>query len=92
MRLYVRYSKGALVSDGDSLSSAQEAPTGCRRDYIPSSDPGSRLPHMNIQVLSVNLSQVCQLVPHRSLSLYVCLWIFYVKLNLSLSALAEGTF
>lgn len=47
-----RYHKGALVSDGDSLSSAQEQPTGRRRDYVPSSDPGSRLPHMNIQLLS----------------------------------------
>ncbi|KAL2510328.1 FAD/NAD(P)-binding oxidoreductase family protein [Forsythia ovata] len=47
-----RYHKGALVSDGDSLSSAPETPTGHRRDYIPSTDPGSRLPHMNIRLLS----------------------------------------
>ncbi|PIN26119.1 Monooxygenase involved in coenzyme Q (ubiquinone) biosynthesis [Handroanthus impetiginosus] len=50
-----RYSKGALMSDGDGSSGAQETPTGRRRDYVPSSDPGSRLPHMNIQLLS-NLS------------------------------------
>lgn len=31
---------------------APEAPTGRRRDYVPSADPGSRLPHMNIRVLS----------------------------------------
>ncbi|KAK6160359.1 hypothetical protein DH2020_003740 [Rehmannia glutinosa] len=47
-----RYSEGALVSDGDSSSSARERPTGRRRDYVPSSDPGSRLPHMKIQLLS----------------------------------------
>ncbi|KAL0385393.1 UNVERIFIED_CONTAM: 2,4-dichlorophenol 6-monooxygenase [Sesamum radiatum] len=53
-----RYSKGALVSDGDSLSGApQETPTGRRRDYIPSSDPGSRLPHMQIQPLSELLNK-----------------------------------
>ncbi|KAI3467674.1 hypothetical protein Pfo_024337 [Paulownia fortunei] len=48
-----RYFKGALVSDGDSSLSTQETPTGRRRDYVPSSDPGSRLPHMKIQLLSV---------------------------------------
>ncbi|CAI9761716.1 unnamed protein product [Fraxinus pennsylvanica] len=47
-----RYREGALVSDGNSLSSASETPTGQRRDYIPSTDPGSRLPHMKIQLLS----------------------------------------
>ncbi|EYU25930.1 hypothetical protein ABFS82_11G068200 [Erythranthe guttata] len=47
-----RYSKGALVSEGDSSWTPQETPTGRRRDYVPSSDPGSRLPHMNIQLLS----------------------------------------
>ncbi|KAK4402675.1 putative polyketide hydroxylase [Sesamum angolense] len=53
-----RYSKGALVSDGDSLSGApQETPTGRRRDYIPSSDPGSRLPHMQIRPLSELLNK-----------------------------------
>ncbi|KAL0421531.1 UNVERIFIED_CONTAM: putative polyketide hydroxylase [Sesamum latifolium] len=53
-----RYSEGALVSDGDSLSGApQETPTGRRRDYIPSSDPGSRLPHMQIRPLSELLNK-----------------------------------
>ncbi|KAL8543860.1 hypothetical protein ACS0TY_004423 [Phlomoides rotata] len=47
-----RYSKGALVSDGDSSSSAPETPTGRRREYIPSSDPGTKLPHMTIRLLS----------------------------------------
>lgn len=47
-----RYLKGALVSDDDSSSNAQEAPTGGRRDYIPSADPGSRLPHMSMRLLS----------------------------------------
>ncbi|KAL6551243.1 hypothetical protein OROMI_021731 [Orobanche minor] len=47
-----RYSKGALVPEYDSSSSTQETPTGHWRDYIPSSVPGSRLPHMKIQLLS----------------------------------------
>lgn len=67
MRLYLRYHKGALLSDGDSLSSAQEQPTGRRRDYVPSSNPGSRLPHMNIQLLS-HLNEVCFLSLIRTLS------------------------
>ncbi|KAH6797782.1 oxidoreductase family protein [Perilla frutescens var. hirtella] len=54
-----RYYKGALASDGDSLSNAQEKPTGRRRDYVPSSDPGSRLPHMNIQLLSHSSEDTC---------------------------------
>ncbi|XP_042063668.1 putative polyketide hydroxylase [Salvia splendens] len=54
-----RYYKGALVSDGDSFSSTQEKPTGRRRDYVPSSDPGSRLPHMNIQLLSHSKEETC---------------------------------
>ncbi|KAL3649866.1 hypothetical protein CASFOL_006269 [Castilleja foliolosa] len=49
---FSQYTKGALVPDDDSLSSAQESPTGRRRNYVPSSDPGSRLPHMKIQPLS----------------------------------------
>lgn len=65
MELYFRYNEGALVSDGDSLSSAQEKPTGRRRDYVPSSDPGSRLPHMSIQVLP-HLSEVCHLLLHKN--------------------------
>ncbi|KZV39975.1 hypothetical protein F511_15637 [Dorcoceras hygrometricum] len=52
-----RYTKGALVSDNDNLSSAPEPPSGRRRDYVPSSDPGSRLPHMKIKLLSKLLSK-----------------------------------
>ncbi|XP_022887617.1 uncharacterized protein LOC111403366 isoform X1 [Olea europaea var. sylvestris] len=47
-----RYREGALVSDSNSLSSASETPTGRRREYIPSTDPGSRLPHMKIKLVS----------------------------------------
>lgn len=61
--LCLRYHKGALVSDDDSFSSAQEKPTGRRRDYVPSSDPGSRLPHMNIRLLS-HSNKVLHLLPH----------------------------
>uniref|UniRef100_A0A5B7BW30 FAD-binding domain-containing protein n=1 Tax=Davidia involucrata TaxID=16924 RepID=A0A5B7BW30_DAVIN len=47
-----RYLEGALVPDNDSVSDAPETPTGHRREYVPSADPGSRLPHMNVKVLS----------------------------------------
>ncbi|MCE3215455.1 hypothetical protein HAX54_002444 [Datura stramonium] len=47
-----RYRKGALVSEDDSVLNVHEAPTGRRRDYIPCSEPGSRLPHMNVKLLS----------------------------------------
>ncbi|KAL1113282.1 hypothetical protein V6Z11_D02G180300 [Gossypium hirsutum] len=47
-----RYLEGALVPDGDDVVPAPELPTGRRRDYVPCADPGSRLPHMNVKVLS----------------------------------------
>ncbi|XP_057949519.1 uncharacterized protein LOC131144708 [Malania oleifera] len=47
-----RYLEGALVPDSDGVPNAPEVPTGRRRDYIPSAHPGSRLPHMNLRVLS----------------------------------------
>ena len=53
-----RYLEGALIPDSDSVG-AQEPPTGRRKDYIPSSDPGSRLPHMNVRMLSNSSSEVC---------------------------------
>ncbi|GAB2280594.1 hypothetical protein Dimus_015224 [Dionaea muscipula] len=53
-----RYLDGALVSDRNSVRSTPEAPpTGHRRDYIPSADPGSRLPHMKIKSLSSSSSK-----------------------------------
>ncbi|GMJ13273.1 EMBRYO DEFECTIVE 260, EMBRYO DEFECTIVE 2421 [Hibiscus trionum] len=47
-----RYLEGALVPDNKDVVSAPELPTGRRRDYVPCADPGSRLPHMNVRVLS----------------------------------------
>ncbi|KAA8529739.1 hypothetical protein F0562_034161 [Nyssa sinensis] len=47
-----RYLQGALVPDNDSVSDAPEAPTGRRREYVPSADPGLRLPHMTVRVIS----------------------------------------
>lgn len=38
---------------------APELPTGRRRDYVPSAEPGSRLPHMNVKVLSNLSNEVC---------------------------------
>ncbi|KAK9276070.1 hypothetical protein L1049_005601 [Liquidambar formosana] len=52
-----RYSEGALLPECDSLLDAPEAPSGCWRDYVPSADPGSRLPHMAVRVLSDLLSE-----------------------------------
>ncbi|KAK3014219.1 hypothetical protein RJ639_008964 [Escallonia herrerae] len=46
-----RYLRGAVVPDSDRMEEPN-APTGRRRDYVPSADPGSRLPHMCIRELS----------------------------------------
>ncbi|KAL6998235.1 hypothetical protein U1Q18_008361 [Sarracenia purpurea var. burkii] len=46
-----RYLQGALVSDEGSDLESPEIPTGRRRDYVPSANPGSRLPHMNVRAL-----------------------------------------
>ncbi|XP_010103188.2 uncharacterized protein LOC21390160 isoform X2 [Morus notabilis] len=53
-----RYLEGALVPDHDSVTSTLEAPTGRRRDYIPTADPGCRLPHMNVRVFSNSSSKI----------------------------------
>ncbi|KAM7251196.1 hypothetical protein ACFE04_023079 [Oxalis oulophora] len=45
-----RYLKGALVPDSDGVP--LQTPTGHRRDYVPRADPGMRLPHMNVKMLS----------------------------------------
>ncbi|XP_074271320.1 uncharacterized protein LOC141595251 [Silene latifolia] len=47
-----RYVEGALVSDRTVIHDTEYVPTGRRRDYVPSSEPGSRLPHMKIRSLS----------------------------------------
>lgn len=53
-----RYSKGALISEDDKSTCSPQTPSGRRRDYVPSSSPGSRLPHMNIRLFSDNQSKV----------------------------------
>ncbi|KAG8640020.1 hypothetical protein MANES_13G016100v8 [Manihot esculenta] len=53
-----RYLEGAVVPDNDSLVGVLEPPTGRRRDYIPSANPGSRLPHIDVRVLSNSSSEV----------------------------------
>lgn len=55
----VRYLDGALGPESDSMLGTPEAPTGRLRDYIPAADPGCRLPHMNVRVLSSSSSKVC---------------------------------
>lgn len=53
-----RYLKGALVTDvSDEAEDKIEPPSGRRRDYVPSSEPGSRLPHMNVRVLQTSSSK-----------------------------------
>ncbi|KAE8716600.1 Remorin family protein [Hibiscus syriacus] len=52
-----RYLEGALVPDSKDVVPAPELPTGRRRDYVPCADPGSRLPHMNVRVLSNSPSE-----------------------------------
>ncbi|CAH1433845.1 unnamed protein product [Lactuca virosa] len=48
-----RYCEGALVPEVESPGGrGPEPPGGRRREYIPSADSGSRLPHMNIRVLT----------------------------------------
>ncbi|KAK0573521.1 hypothetical protein LWI29_009421 [Acer saccharum] len=47
----------STCSSGECEVGALEAPTGCRRDYVPSADPGSRLPRMNIRVLLTSSSE-----------------------------------
>ncbi|KDP26758.1 hypothetical protein JCGZ_17916 [Jatropha curcas] len=50
-----RYLEGALIPDNGNTEGVMEQPTGRRREYIPSVNPGSRLPHMDVRILS-NLS------------------------------------
>ncbi|XP_027334839.1 uncharacterized protein LOC113849265 isoform X2 [Abrus precatorius] len=45
-----RYLQGALVPESNGVESPPEVPTGRRRDYIPSAQAGSRLPHMFVRV------------------------------------------
>ena len=71
----VRYLEGALVPDSKDTVPSPQVPTGRRRDYVPCADPGSRLPHMNVRVLSNFPSEVYNPVMH--LSFGFCLFMFY---------------
>lgn len=59
----IRYLKGALLSDGDNMFDASESPTGRSKDYVPSTDSGSKLPHMNVRALPNLSSKVYQVRP-----------------------------
>lgn len=63
------------MSDGDNMLDSSEAPTGRRRDYVPSAVPGSRLPHMNVRLLSNPSSKVFQVR-----QLCVCVWFLFLRL------------
>lgn len=56
---FSRYKEGALVPDRHIVDDADNVPTGRRRDYVPSSEPGSRLPHMKVRSLSSVSGEVC---------------------------------
>lgn len=45
------------MQESNNLESTQPLSTGRRRDYSPSSQPGSRLPHMYVRVNKLN--EVC---------------------------------
>lgn len=47
-----RYLEGAIAHGSNETHAPPEAPTGRRRAYIPSVEPGSRLPHMKMRLLS----------------------------------------
>lgn len=50
-----RYEQGALVPEVEKEDNVlEEKPTGRRREYVSSSKPGSRLPHMQLRILSQN--------------------------------------
>ncbi|KAM0962096.1 hypothetical protein ACFX13_021696 [Malus domestica] len=53
-----RYLEGALIPDSNGGLGAPEGPTGRQRDYVPCVDPGARLPHMNVRILSDTSSEV----------------------------------
>lgn len=46
-----RYLQGAIIPESNHDESPQLIPTGRRRDYIPSANPGSRLPHLFVKVM-----------------------------------------
>ncbi|KAL3678132.1 hypothetical protein R1sor_021088 [Riccia sorocarpa] len=55
-----RYNRGAVVSDPEMIKDDMEKPTGRRREYIPSSKPGARLPHMRIHRLDADLKKTSE--------------------------------
>lgn len=72
----VRYLEGALVPDSKDTV-PPEVPTGRRRDYVPRADPGLRLPHMNVRVLSNIPSEVYNPVMHLSFMFFLVIFSLY---------------
>ncbi|XP_078434282.1 FAD/NAD(P)-binding oxidoreductase family protein isoform X2 [Wolffia australiana] len=52
-----RYKEGALANDGD-LEKTLENREEHRRDYVPSSEPGSRMPHMPLRLLNCSKGDI----------------------------------
>jgi hypothetical protein len=48
------------MPESSDVESSPQVPTGRRRDYIPSAQPGCRLPHMFVRVNPI--SKVCNSV------------------------------
>ena len=46
----LRYLQGAIIPESNDAESPPQVTTGRRRDYIPSAQPGSRLPHMFVRL------------------------------------------
>lgn len=53
-----RYLEGAIVPDIKSEAGDPGVPSGRRRDYVPCAEPGSRLPHMYVRILSDSKREV----------------------------------
>ncbi|VVA92426.1 unnamed protein product [Arabis nemorensis] len=53
-----RYLEGAIVPDNKSEADDPGVLSGRRRDYVPCAEPGSRLPHMYVRILSDSKREV----------------------------------
>jgi hypothetical protein len=53
-----RYLQGAVMPESSDVESSPQVPTGRRRDYIPSAQPGCRLPHMFVRVNPISKEMV----------------------------------
>lgn len=76
MAVELRYLQGAIVPESSDVESPPQVPTGRRRDYTPSAQPGCRLPHMFVRINA--LSEVCSTVNLSILAKRLATWISLV--------------